>query len=64
MTCTYNSSPLLSRDDYRGALSAEEMSALEEAAREKTVCLEMILNREKEIRDIRDGRITANKVSI
>ena len=55
---------LIYRDDYSGALSAEEMAALEEAAREKTACLEVILNREREIRDIRDGKITANKVSM
>lgn len=51
------------RDSYQGALSEEEMVALEEAAKEKANALSVIQDREQEIRDIRDGKITANKVS-
>ena len=58
----YQSSPWLShssRDDYRGALSAEEMAALEEGARLKDLCLQAIAAREAQIRAIRDGQLTA-----
>ena len=48
------------RDDYRGALSAEEMAALEEAARVKDLCLQAIAAREAEVRAIRDGQLTAS----
>ncbi len=55
---------LTCRDDYRGALSAEEMALLEEAGQRKALCLEAIAAREAEIRGIRDGDIKAStKVS-
>ena len=52
------------RDAYQGALSEEEMAALEQAAREKSQALSLIEAREKEIRDIRDGQLTSKKVRL
>ena len=51
------------RDAYQGALSEEEMAALEQAAREKSMALALIEAREGEIRAIRDGQLTSKKVS-
>ena len=51
---------LTCRDDYKGALSVEEMTLLEEAGRRKSLCIEAILARETEIRGIRDGDIKAS----
>ena len=51
------------RDAYQGALSEEEMAALEKAAREKATALSVIEAREKEIRAIRDGQLTSKKVT-
>ena len=51
------------RDAYQGALSEEEMAALEQAAREKSAALALIEAREKEIRAIRDGQLTSKKVN-
>ena len=50
------------RDAYQGALSEEEMAALEQAAIEKSKALSLIEARENEIRAIRDGRLTSKKV--
>lgn len=55
---------LILRDAYQGALSEEEMAALKQAAREKSTALELIEAREREIRHIRDGRITSKIVRI
>ena len=51
------------RDAYQGALSEEEMAALEKAAREKATALSVIEAREKEMRAIRDGQLTSKKVT-
>ena len=55
---------VLPRDAYQGALSEEEMAALEKAAREKATALSTIEAREKEIRAIRDGQLTSKKVTL
>ena len=52
------------RDAYQGALSDEEMFALEQAAREKSAALSLIEAREREIRAIRDGQLTSKKVKM
>ncbi len=51
------------REDYRGALSSEEMAVLEELAIIKELSLKALAAREEEIRAIRDGQLKAtNKV--
>ena len=51
------------RDSYRGGLSVEEMAELEEAAREKVTGISLLLDRDNEIKGIRDGTILSSKVS-
>ncbi len=50
-------------DSYSGDLSAEEMAAVEEAAKQKESAISLILEREKEINAISKGSITTSKVS-
>ena len=52
------------RDSYKGALSVEEMAELEEMAREKAAGISLLIERDNEIRGIRDGTILAIRVSI
>ena len=51
------------RDAYKGGLSAEEMAELEELANEKSAGMSLLVERDNEIRGIRDGTITSSKVS-
>ena len=52
------------REAYKGALSREEMTELEEMAREKSVGLSLLVERDNEIRGIQNGTILASKVRL
>ena len=58
------SGSLLCREAYRGALSEEELDALDKAKMEKERAVAELLAREKELRDIRDSQLTSNKASL
>ena len=62
MQITVHCDLYLCRDAYQGALSEEEMAALEQVARDKSNALALIEDREREIRAIRDGQITSKRV--
>lgn len=55
---------LFCRDAYRGALSEEELDALDRAAAEKVRAMELLVEREEELRKLRDGLLTTHKVGI
>ena len=54
---------LLNREAYRGALSEEELDALDKARTEKEKVVAQLLAREQELRDLRDSQFTSNRVS-
>ena len=52
------------REAYRGALSEEELDALDKAKMEKERAVSALLAREQELRDLRDSQLTSSKVSL
>lgn len=50
------------REAYRGALTEEELDALDRAAAEKERAMLVVMERETELRKLREGQLTSSKV--
>ena len=64
MLYVYSINIILYSESYRGALSEEELDALDRLSDRKKKAIELLLLREQELKDIRDGIITTRKVCV